>query len=166
MRLMPQSDYAARIISRIAYLKQVVLDKVRETGIIATKVNPLPIHMASNFGEELARLRQAKGRGISLREVERQTGISNEYLSQLERGVASKPAPELLQKLAKFYDVPYESLLVAAGYLKDRPADKGKRVIPRDIETIAKTAQFSGTEWQEVREFMSFVAAKRRRNFK
>lgn len=122
--------------------------------------------MASNLGEELARLRQVKGRSVSLREVQRQTGISNEYLSQLERGVATKPAPELLQKLAKFYDVPYESLLVAAGYLKDKPIDRGRRVIPLDIETVAKGARFSEPEWQEVREFMSFIAAKRRRNLR
>src|SRR5882762_11679489 len=114
--------------------------------------------MASHLSDELARLRQVKGRSVSLREVERQTGISNEYLSQLERGVATKPAPELLQKLAKFYDVPYESLLVAAGYLKEKPAQKGRRAFPRDVETMAKSAQFSNAEWQEVREFMSFVA--------
>jgi transcriptional regulator with XRE-family HTH domain len=76
--------------------------------------------MASTLGEELARLRQVKGRTLSLREVERQTGISNEYLSQLERGVATKPAPDVLQKLAKFYGAPYEALLIAAGYLKEK----------------------------------------------
>ena len=65
--------------------------------------------MEHRLGEELARLRQVKGRSVSLREVERQTGISNEYLSQLERGVATKPAPDVLQKLAKFYGTPYES---------------------------------------------------------
>jgi len=122
--------------------------------------------MASRLGEELAQLRQVKDRKLSLREVERQTGISNEYLSQLERGVATKPAPEILQKLAKFYNVPYDSLLVAAGYLKDKPTDRGRKVVPRDIETLAKSAQFSGAEWQEVREFMSFVAAKRQRNLR
>jgi HTH-type transcriptional regulator, competence development regulator len=94
--------------------------------------------------------------------VERQTGISNEYLSQLERGVATKPAPEVLQKLAKFYDVAYESLLVAAGYLKEKPPRQA-RVIPRDIEAVAKSARFSDSEWQEVREFMSFIATKRRK---
>src|SRR5438552_3114700 len=107
--------------------------------------------MVSRLGEELSRLRQIKGRSISLREVERQTGISNEYLSQLERGLATKPAPDLLQKLAKFYEVPYESLLVAAGYLKEKAIEKERRVIPRDVETVAKSAQFSSAEWQEVR---------------
>jgi len=122
--------------------------------------------MASTLGDELSRLRQVKGRSVSLREVERQTGISNEYLSQLERGLATKPAPAVLQSLAKFYDVPYESLLVAAGYLKEKPIDRDRRVFPRDVETLAKSAQFSATEWREVREFMSFLATKRRRDLK
>jgi transcriptional regulator with XRE-family HTH domain len=118
--------------------------------------------MASQLGEELSRLRQVKDRRLSLREVERQTGISNEYLSQIERGVATKPAPDVLQKLAKFYEVPYESLLIAAGYLKERPTDHEGRVIPRDVESVARSAQFSSAEWKEVREFMAFVASKRR----
>jgi transcriptional regulator with XRE-family HTH domain len=117
--------------------------------------------MASTLGEDLARLRQVKG--VSQREVERQVGISNEYLSQLERGIATKPAPDVLQKLAKFYQVSYESLLVAAGYLKEKAAERGARVIPRDVESVARSAQFSGSEWDEVREFMTFVASKRRR---
>lgn len=117
--------------------------------------------MASRLGEELAKLRQVKGRSLSLREVERQTGISNEYLSQLERGVATKPAPAVLQKLAKFYGAPYESLLVAAGYLKEKAAEKAARVVPRDVEALARTAQFSGQEWDEVRKFMTFLASTR-----
>src|SRR5258708_17042698 len=118
--------------------------------------------MEVKLGEELARLRQVKGRNVSLREVERQTGISNEYLSQLERGIATRPAPDVLQKLAKFYGVPYESLLVAAGYLKE-PRGEKRLAVPRDVETIAKTAQFSNSECEEVREFMTFLAAKKHR---
>jgi transcriptional regulator with XRE-family HTH domain len=118
--------------------------------------------MECRLGEELARLRLVKSRTLSLREVERQTGISNEYLSQIERGIAKRPAPDILQKLAKFYGASYESLLIAAGYLKENPAERKRRIIPRDVEAIAETAQFSGREWDEVREFMTFIASKRK----
>ena len=118
--------------------------------------------MDSRLGDELARLRQVKGRSVSLREVERQTGISNEYLSQLERGIAKKPAPDVLQKLAKFYQVPYETLLVSAGYLKEKAEARSRRVIPRDVEAMAQSAQFSGEEWDEVKNFMTFLATKRK----
>ena len=54
----------------------------------------------------------------SLRAVEVATGISNAYLSQLERGEAAKPSPDKLHALAKFYEVPYTDLMRAAGYLQ------------------------------------------------
>src|SRR5713226_907641 len=57
-------------------------------------------------------------RGHSLRVVEEATGISNAYLSQLERGDAQKPSPDKLEALARFYEVPYTDLMRAAGYLQ------------------------------------------------
>jgi len=120
----------------------------------------------NTLGEELRRLRELVGQGkkVSLREIETRTGISNEYLSQLERGVAAKPGPDVLQKLAGFYEVPYESLLVAAGYLKEGtgPRSRAHHPVPRDVETLASTAKFNEDEWQQVKDFMSFVASKRR----
>ena len=97
---------------------------------------------------------------MSLREVERQTGISNEYLSQLSGG-CHKPAPDVLQKLAKFYGAPYESLLIAAGYLKEK-SRRRIAAIPRDVEAMAQSAQFSGDESDGVRNFMTFLATKRK----
>jgi transcriptional regulator with XRE-family HTH domain len=117
------------------------------------------------LGEELRRLRELAGQGkrLSLRDIESRTGISNEYLSQLERGVAARPGPDVLQKLAQCYGVPYESLLVAAGYLREGgPTKRGARPVPRDVEAIASTAKFTEDEWREVKDFMSFVAGKRR----
>ena len=67
------------------------------------------------LGSELRRIRKA--RGATLREVEGVTSISNAYLSQLEDGRVSKPSPNFLYKLAVFYEVPYEDLMKAAGYV-------------------------------------------------
>lgn len=97
-----------------------------------------------------------------MREVGRQTGISNEYLSQLERGIATKPTPDVLQKLATFYGVSYESLLVSAGYLRENSGRGKRRVVPREIEAMAESAQFTGDEWEQVQEFMSFLTSKRK----
>ena len=54
---------------------------------------------AMGLAEELQRVRKVKN--ASLREVERATGISNAYLSQLEGGDATNPSPHILQKLAE-----------------------------------------------------------------
>ncbi len=70
---------------------------------------------SAQLGGELHRLRTT--RGLTLRFVETQTGISNGYLSQLETGKAENPSPPMLKKLADLYSASYEALMQAAGYL-------------------------------------------------
>lgn len=67
-------------------------------------------------------------KGLSLRRVESDTGISNGYLSQLETGRAVQPSPHLLRKLSDLYGMPYESLMRAAGY-----SDRGANSEIRDL---------------------------------
>lgn len=67
------------------------------------------------LGEFLKQLREKKN--VSLREVEKDTGISNVYLSQLETGDRQKlPTPERLKKIASYYNVTINELLQKAGY--------------------------------------------------
>lgn len=69
------------------------------------------------FGPYLRELR--RHRDLSLKQVERAAGVSNAYLSQIERGLRKPPHPEILKRLAKVYDVPPNDLLIAAGYVED-----------------------------------------------
>ena len=71
--------------------------------------------------EELgARLRELRlGLGLSLRELEEATGVSNAYLSQIESGVRPRPSADILQKLAPVLGVSLRELLEAAGYLRE-----------------------------------------------
>ena len=74
------------------------------------------------FGPYLRELRRACG--LSLKQVEKDAGVSNAYLSQLERDLRKPPHPDILKRLAQVYEVPHRELLIAAGYLEDE-ADKG-----------------------------------------
>ena len=65
-----------------------------------------------DIGQMLKRLRG----DISLRGVQRLTGISNAYLSQIEKGIR-QPGPKLLKRLASLYGVSLQELLRKAGYL-------------------------------------------------
>src|ERR1700749_15919 len=69
---------------------------------------------------------QRKVSQISLRQLARQAGVSNPYLSQIERGLP-KPSADILQQIAKGRRLPAEALYVQAGILQDRPADSGVR---------------------------------------
>ena len=63
---------------------------------------------------------------ISLRQLADQAGVSNPYLSQIERGLR-KPSADILQQIAKGLRISAEALYVQAGILEDRPADSGVR---------------------------------------
>jgi transcriptional regulator with XRE-family HTH domain len=69
----------------------------------------------AKFQDLLAAARKAKG--VSLREVERATGVSNAYISQMESGGVAEPSPRKLQVLAKYYGLPYGTLMNACGYV-------------------------------------------------
>ncbi len=59
---------------------------------------------------------QRLGASLSLRQLAEQTGVSNPYLSQIERGLR-RPSAEVLQQLAKALRISAETLYVRAGIL-------------------------------------------------
>ena len=75
--------------------------------------NPLN-DLGQSLGEYLREQRQAAS--LSLRQLSELAGVSNPYLSQIERGL-KRPSAEILQQLAKGLEVSAESLYVRAGIL-------------------------------------------------
>lgn len=75
--------------------------------------------MASDqtFSRLLKQLRE--NQGLSLRQIEGVTGVSNAYLSQIESGKVGPPSPRIIEKLASALDYPYVELMRAAGHLSD-----------------------------------------------
>jgi transcriptional regulator with XRE-family HTH domain len=59
---------------------------------------------------------------LSLRKLSELAGISNPYLSQIERGLR-KPSAEILQAIAKGLRISAETLYVRAGILDEREDD-------------------------------------------
>jgi len=62
---------------------------------------------------------QRKSAEYSLRQLATAAGVSNPYLSQIERGL-KKPSAEILQQIAKALRISAETLYVRAGFLEDR----------------------------------------------
>ena len=73
----------------------------------------------SSLGELGAYIRQQRQRSkMSLRRLADRAGISNPYLSQIERGLR-KPSAEILKSLARALSIQAESMYVRAGLLDD-----------------------------------------------
>jgi transcriptional regulator with XRE-family HTH domain len=60
---------------------------------------------------------------ISLRQLAATAGVSNPYLSQIERGLR-KPSAEILQQIAKGLRISAEQLYVRAGFLEFREGNQ------------------------------------------
>jgi transcriptional regulator with XRE-family HTH domain len=56
---------------------------------------------------------------ISLRQLSKLAGVSNPYLSQIERGLR-RPSAEILQQIARGLKISAEALYVEAGILQQR----------------------------------------------
>ncbi|MBI4005733.1 MAG: helix-turn-helix transcriptional regulator [Gammaproteobacteria bacterium] len=122
--------------------------------------------MPDQLGAKLRRLRQNKG--VSLRTVESETGISNAYLSQLERGVATNPNPIKLRKLAEYFNAPYLDLLAHAGYLPSGARENYQGLIANSVGSSRKESQLSSSivdltndEENLVLQYIEFLKSRR-----
>jgi transcriptional regulator with XRE-family HTH domain len=78
---------------------------------------------------------------ISIRQLAQAAGVSNPYLSQLERGLR-KPSADILQQLAKGLRISAEALYAQAGMLEDRPEGTGVRdAVLADAELTERQKQ-------------------------
>jgi transcriptional regulator with XRE-family HTH domain len=81
-------------------------------------MNESPIDKVADLGRDIGeyiRLQRSNAK-ISLRQLSKLAGVSNPYLSQIERGLR-KPSAEILQQIAKGLRISAEALYVQAGIL-------------------------------------------------
>ena len=116
-----------------------------------------PVNVGS-IGEYIRQQReQAK---ISLRQLSSAAGVSNPYLSQIERGLR-RPSAEILQQIAKGLRISAEALYVQAGILEDRRPDSGVRAaVLADPELTERQKQVLLDIYESFRKELAARAAE------
>lgn len=99
---------------------------------------------------------------LSQRDVERKSGVSNAYLSQIESGKIREPSPNILHKLAELYGIAYAELLQAAGY--PLPGGKGKR--QSAFRPANSLGRVTAKEERALKEYLEFLRAKKQKGKK
>ena len=93
---------------------------------------------------------------LSLRKLSELAGISNPYLSQIERGLR-KPSAEILQSIARGLRISAETLYVRAGILDASP--DGERITNDPVGAIAADPTINDRQKQALVEiYRSFQA--------
>jgi transcriptional regulator with XRE-family HTH domain len=98
--------------------------------------------------------------GLSLRDVEKRTGVRSGHLSQIETNTIAKPEMAILWELAATYGVDFGRLLALAGYADDEDAVSGRQ---RQRMTVALRAmtELTPADQAEALRFMAELKARR-----
>ncbi|MBG0854302.1 helix-turn-helix transcriptional regulator [Streptomyces spinoverrucosus] len=113
-----------------------------------------------NLGEYLRE--QRRNAQLSLRQLADAAGVSNPYLSQIERGLR-KPSAEVLQQVAKALRISAETLYVRAGILdaeRDRDEVETRAVILADPTLNERQKQVLLQVYESFRKENGFEAGK------
>jgi len=96
-------------------------------------------------------------RGWSLREAERQTGVHNAHLSQIEGGSIARPDANVLYALARSYGLDYPDLLRQAGHVQ-----VGANAAARSPYGAVAWKVLSELDDEQQREVLDYMAKLRR----
>jgi transcriptional regulator with XRE-family HTH domain len=113
-----------------------------------------------NLGEYLRE--QRRNAQLSLRQLADAAGVSNPYLSQIERGLR-KPSAEVLQQVAKALRISAETLYVRAGILdaeRDRDEVETRAVILADPTLNERQKQVLLQIYESFRKENGFETAR------
>lgn len=97
-------------------------DGDRELSGAAAGASDLAARVVSSAAHDIGGFIRAQREAaqVSMRQLAQLAGVSNPYLSQIERGLR-KPSADVLAQIAKGLRVSSEVLYVQAGYLEQRP---------------------------------------------
>jgi transcriptional regulator with XRE-family HTH domain len=117
---------------------------------------PRPLH-TSTLGGELAAARARSG--LSLRDVERRTGIRSGHLSQIETDRIAKPELAMLWDLAALYGIDFDALVALSGHAGEREtSDRQRR---RMTVALRAMRDLTPAEQTEALRFMAELRARR-----
>ncbi|MFZ2178769.1 MAG: helix-turn-helix transcriptional regulator [Rhodococcus sp. (in: high G+C Gram-positive bacteria)] len=126
-------------------------------GDLATRVVTNAAHDIGGFIRA-----QREAAQVSMRQLAQLAGVSNPYLSQIERGLR-KPSAEVLAQIAKGLRVSSEVLYVQAGYLEQRPHGPIRDALLTDTAITERQKQVLLEIYESFcRENEATVAAQRR----
>ncbi|HST70257.1 MAG TPA: helix-turn-helix domain-containing protein [Solirubrobacterales bacterium] len=96
--------------------------------------------------------------GLSLRDVERRTGVRSGHLSQIETDTIARPEMAILWELAATYGIDFSRLLALAGHTGDPPSARQRR---RMTVALRAMSELTPADQAEALRFMAELKARR-----
>lgn len=116
--------------------------------------------MMSSLGITLKNAR--KNIGLTLRQVEEMSGISNAYLSQLENDKIKNPSVNILSKLSSSYKVSLKTLLSNAKMIDKKEAHQEKINLSFAQKIAFRAEDLSEDERNDVLKYLEFIKSRKK----
>jgi len=94
---------------------------------------------------------------LSLRQLAEQAGVSNPYLSQIERGLR-RPSAEVLQQIAKALRISAEQLYIRAGIISPEDGMGGASALTVELAVLADPGLTERQKQSLLDVYSSFLA--------
>lgn len=114
------------------------------------------------LGNELGNVRESRGQ--SLRAVSRAAEMSPTYLQRLERDEIRTPSPKKLLALSRALNIPYDRLMLLAGYAEPEGAGRATEQAPTHgpIARALLAEDLTEDEADALAEYLAFRRSRRR----
>lgn len=120
-------------------------------------MTPRPTQTSNELGPFLKSARRSVG--LTLRDVESKSDITNGYLSQIENQLISKPSPNVLYQLAELYGIEYSDLLVRAGHRV--PAAPTQQAESLNGIPLRALEDLTDSEKKDLMDYLNYLKSKR-----
>lgn len=103
-----------------------------------------------------------KNIGLTLRQVEEMTDISNAYLSQLENEKIKNPSVHILSKLSSLYKVSLKTLLSNAKMIDKNEAQQEEINLNFAQKIAFRAEDLTEDERNDVLKYLEFIKSRKR----
>lgn len=100
---------------------------------------------------------------MSVRKLAEKAEISHTEIKRIEDGTRKQPSPKILKLIAAALNVPYNDIMVAAGYLSEAESEELPTVMiaSQSKSSALDIAELTERELEDVKRYIAFIKSQR-----
>lgn len=101
--------------------------------------------------------------GISIRKLAERAEISHTEIKRIEDGTRKQPSPKILKAISEALNIPYNDIMVAAGYLNEAESEDLPMMMTasQSKSSALDIAELTESELEDVKRYIAFIKSQR-----
>lgn len=101
--------------------------------------------------------------GMSIRRLAERAAISHTEIKRIEDGTRKQPSPKILKAISEALNVPYNDIMVAAGYLNEAKSEDLPIMMTasQSKSSALDIAELTESELEDLKRYIAFIKSQR-----